>query len=462
MILIRARGCDLRPWLCGFLLAVVAGLPVRADQVIYSDTLQNGWQNWSWATVSLTNTSPVHSGSDSISVTASNSPEDWEALYLEVTAMDVSSYTNLTFWINGGVGGQSVQVLALVNGSPQTAVQIGPLPTNQWKQINCSLTALGVAGQTSFDGIWVQGEGSSPLPTFYVDDMSLQSGPPVTNATVSVQVDAQANRHAISPLIYGVAFASSNDLDTLNFTVNRSGGNAETSYNWLLNAHNHAADWYFESIDDGDATPGATADAFVANSFAAGAQPLITIPMIGWSPKLAAGRGKLASYSIAKYGPQTANDSYWMPDAGNGVGTNTTTHTGWLITTNDPNDANFPTNSAFQSGYVQHLIGGWGRSTNGGVRFYIMDNEHSIWFSHAPGCASRGTDHAGDSGPDSGLRQHGEIQRPERPGARARGMGLERVFLQRLRPAKSGRVSGPRGQRRLGLSALAAEPDPSA
>jgi len=381
MILIRARGCDLRPWLCGFLLAVVAGLPARADQVIYSDSLQDPWQNWSWATVSLTNTSPVHSGSDSISVTASNSPEDWEALYLEVAAMDVSSYTNLTFWINGGTGGQSVQVQALVNGSPQTAVQIGPLPTNQWKHVNCSLTALGVAGQTSFDGIWVQGEGNSPLPTFYVDDMSLQSGPPVTNAAVSVRVDAQANRHAISPLIYGVAFASSNDLKALNFTVNRSGGNAETSYNWLLNAHNHAADWYFESIDDGDATPGATADAFMANTLAGGAQPLITIPMIGWSPKLGANRGKLASYSIAKYGPQTDSDSEWMPDAGNGVGTNTTTHTGWLITTNNPNDANFPTNSAFQSGYVQHLIGGWGRSTNGGVRFYIMDNEHSIWFS---------------------------------------------------------------------------------
>jgi hypothetical protein len=373
-----------KPWLHALLFALLAAWPARADMVIYSDSLTNGWQDWSWATVNLANTSPVHSGADSISVTANNSTSDWQALYLAIPAMDVSTYTNLTFWVNGGSGGQLVQVWALVNGTGQTAVQIGPLPTNQWKQINCSLTALGVAGQTSCTGFWLQGEGSSPLATFYVDDMVLQSGPaaaPGTNAPVVVQVDAQANRHVISPQIYGVAFASSNDLADLNFTMNRSGGNAETRYNWLLNAHNHAADWYFESIDDGSSAPGASADDFVANSLAGGAQPMITIPMIGWAPRLGPSRGKLASYSIAKYGPQTANDSQWMPDAGNGMGTNITTHTGWLIKTNDPTDANFATNSVFQSGYVQHLIGQWGHATNGGVRYYLMDNEHSIWFS---------------------------------------------------------------------------------
>ncbi|HKI69055.1 MAG TPA: glycoside hydrolase family 44 protein, partial [Verrucomicrobiae bacterium] len=33
------------------------------------------------------------------------------------------------------------------------------------------------------------------------------------------------------------------------------------------------------------------------------------------------------------------------------------------------------------AGYVKHLTNRWGVSTNGGVRFYIMDNEESIWFS---------------------------------------------------------------------------------
>jgi hypothetical protein len=201
----------------------------------------------------------------------------------------------------------------------------------------------------------------------------------VPKPPVSVAIDAQANVHAISPMIYGVAFATSNQLADLNFTINRSGGNAETRYNWQLNAHNRASDWYFESLDDGSAIPGATADDFVANSKNGGAQPMITIPMIGWMPKLGPGRSPLWSYSIAKYGPQTDNDSHngqWSHlDAGNGISVTNDTPITW----NDPTDANFSTNSAFQRPYVQHLINHWGSSTNGGVRYYVMDNEHSLW-----------------------------------------------------------------------------------
>jgi hypothetical protein len=369
------------PWPCFCLLALALSFAARANQAIYTDSLQNDWGNWSWSdTINWANTSPVHSGSDSISVQLGA----WGALYVHNTAFSPSTYTNFSFWISGGTaGGQLLQVKASLNGNAlNSGISIGPLGTS-WQLVNAPISTLVPAGQSQMDGLWIQDRSGTTQPTFYVDDLALQSGPPLpptTNATVAVQVDALAGRHPISPLIYGVAFASSNDLAALNFTMNRSGGNAETSYNWQLNAHNHAADWYFESIDDGDATPGATADAFVANSLYGGAQPLITIPMIGWSPKLGPQRGKLASYSIAKYGPQLANDWEWMPDAGDGIGTNATTHTSWLITTNDPNDANFPTNSVFQSGYVQHLISGWGNSTNGGVRYYIMDNEHSIWF----------------------------------------------------------------------------------
>jgi hypothetical protein len=367
-------------WSCWLLAALALQLTARADQIIYDDALENGWANWSWATVNLANTSTVHSGSDSISVTANNTSSSWQALYLSVSAINTSSFTNLTFWINGGTGGQAVLVQGILGGTAQTpGVQIGPLPTNLWRQVTLSMSALGVANQANFTGFWLQAEGSSTIPTFYVDDISLVTNAVVsgTNAPVSITVNAQANRNPISPLIYGVAFASSNELADLNFTMNRSGGNAETRYNWQLNAHNHAADWYFESIDDGNATPGASADDFVANSRNGGAQAMITIPMIGWMPKLGSNRGKLASYSIAKYGPQTGNDSSWMPDAGNGISVTNDTPITW----NDRNDANFSTNSVFQQGYVQHLISQWGLSTNGGVRYYIMDNEHSIWFS---------------------------------------------------------------------------------
>ena len=105
------------------------------------------------------------------------------------------------------------------------------------------------------------------------------------------------------------------------------------------------------------------------------------------------------------------------------------------ITWNNPNDANFPTNSVFQQGYVQHLINSWGASTNGGVRYYLMDNEHSIWYSTHQDVHPIGPTMQEIWTNMLDLRQHGEIQRSQRAGAWPGRMGLERVFLQRLRPA---------------------------
>src|ERR1051326_1331219 len=105
---------------CYFILASVA-LPLRAqnNQAVYDDSLQNNWQNWSWATVNFQNASPIHSGSDSISVSSTN----WQAVYFHHAAQDASLYTDLTFWINGGGrGGQSVQVQATRGGTAQVAV----------------------------------------------------------------------------------------------------------------------------------------------------------------------------------------------------------------------------------------------------------------------------------------------------------------------------------------------------
>jgi len=261
----------------------------------------------------------------------------------------------------------------------QTAVNLAPLLANSWQQITVSLTALGLANRPDMDGFWVQDRIGAAQPTFYLDDITLAAStnapPPPTNSSASITVDAQRNRHPISPLIYGVAFASSNQLSDLNFLLNRSGGNSETRYNWQLNAHNHAADWYFESLADSPANPGAAADDFVANSKNGGAEAVLTVPMIGWAPKLGPNRGHLPSYSVAKYGAQTGTDPYW-PDAGNGINSASQTSI-----TNNPLDANFQTNSDFQAAWIQHLTNLWSSSTNGGVRYYCMDNEHSIWFS---------------------------------------------------------------------------------
>ncbi len=197
------------------------------------------------------------------------------------------------------------------------------------------------------------------------------------NTAVTVYVDANANRHAISPLIYGVAYGSTAQLDDLNSPLNRYGGNNASRYNWQLNADNRDFDWYFESIADSSAVAGERGDTFISQSKAANAQAMLTLPMLDWIAQLGANRGKLASFSQAKYGAQTGNDAQWYPDAGNGV----LRSTGQNVTGNDPNDANVPNNTALQQGWVQHLVTQWGNASGAGLKYYILDNEHSIWQS---------------------------------------------------------------------------------
>lgn len=195
------------------------------------------------------------------------------------------------------------------------------------------------------------------------------------NPAVTVSVDASADRHAIDPRIYGVAYGDAASLSDLRAPVNRLGGNNTSRYNWQVNADNRGSDWYFESIPFAN-TPGEVGDSFVTASRAGGSAPMLTIPMVGWVAKVGANRSKLSSFSIAKYGAQTGNDWQWFADAGNGV------HPGGaFVAGNDPNDASVPADSLFQQGWARHLVTTWGTATAGGVGYYLLDNEPSIWFS---------------------------------------------------------------------------------
>ncbi len=195
-------------------------------------------------------------------------------------------------------------------------------------------------------------------------------------AAVTIQVDANLNRHAINPLIYGTAYATTAQLLDLNAPLNREGGNNTSRYNWQLNADNRANDFYFESLAFPSSVPGEVGDTFIQQSKNGNAQAMLTIPIIDWIAKVGPNRGKLASFSISKYGAQTGSDFMYFPDAGNGIRTN-----GQNVTGNDPTDANVPNSVAFEQGYVQHLINRWGTANNNGLRYYLLDNEHSIWFS---------------------------------------------------------------------------------
>jgi hypothetical protein len=199
---------------------------------------------------------------------------------------------------------------------------------------------------------------------------------PAIAKTVSIDIDAKSKVHAIDPRIYGVAFASKSDLEALNAPLNRMGGNNMTDYNWAQNAQNLDDDYYYESYPDSSATAGAYADSFVKDTQAAGAQPMLTIPLIGWVAKLGHNRAILPSFSVAKYGAQCGVDPY-DTDAGDGLKTDCSTN----ITGNDPHDAYVADSASDEQKWVKHLLSKWGTAAVGGVSYYLMDNEPSIWFS---------------------------------------------------------------------------------
>ncbi len=91
--------------------------------------------------------------------------------------------------------------------------------------------------------------------------------------SVTIQVNATAGQHAISPLIYGLNNADSATLTYLNVPFNRSGGNLSSTYNWQQDAANHDDDYFYESISDGSGAPAQSSNEFISSTQAAGASP---------------------------------------------------------------------------------------------------------------------------------------------------------------------------------------------
>jgi hypothetical protein len=171
------------------------------------------------------------------------------------------------------------------------------------------------------------------------------------NASTTVTIDAAVNRHAIDPNVYGVAYGDATTLADLNSPINRYGGNNTSRYNWQLNADNRGQDWYFESIGESSATPAERGDTFFSTSRSAGAQAMLTIPMIGWVAKLGANRNQTRQLFDGQIWSSDSNDWQWSPDAGNGV----LASNGQFVTGNDSNDANVLSDSSFQQAWVQHF-----------------------------------------------------------------------------------------------------------
>ena len=215
--------------------------PPVNGMALYQDSLLNGWNNWSWATVDLASTAMVHTGSSSIAVTAG----PFQALYLEHDAMQTALYQSLTFWVNGGAtGGQTLNVFGLLNGAAQTAVPIGPLAAGTWQEIVIPLSQLGVANASDLTGVWLQESAGLTQPTFYVDDISLEFAPPPS--VVKVTVDPKQKIRRVDRRMFGLnAAVWDGDFDTPNTqqllteinnqTLRFPGGSLSDVYHWQTN-----------------------------------------------------------------------------------------------------------------------------------------------------------------------------------------------------------------------------------
>jgi alpha-N-arabinofuranosidase len=279
----RAR--SLLPVLTALLCCLALSTPARAqtNQSVYTDALVNGWQNWSWATVNLGNTTPVQSGTDSISVSAG----PYQALYLHQTPFDSSVYADLVFWINGGTtGGQLLQVQATLNGTAQTVVTLPALAANTWQQVSIPLSSLGVQNQPDMDGFWIQDRSGTTQPTFYVDTISITAQPPPS--VINVTVNAADAARVVDARHFGVNTAVWDSLLDTSVTTNLltamgagslrfPGGSLSDDYHWATN-----------TTDSNTWTWATSFDQFAQVATAIGAQVFVTADYGSGTPAEAA------------------------------------------------------------------------------------------------------------------------------------------------------------------------------
>jgi hypothetical protein len=136
--------------------------------LIYDDELRNGWEDYSWCETDFKTGQPVHAGAHCI--TAKAGP--WQALFLHHEPFNSTRYKKLSIWIHGGEGLKKLTLVATTKGNPKPPVTLS-VPGGAWTEVTQSLEALGVGGDPSFDGFWVQEATGMSQGEFYLDDIRL-------------------------------------------------------------------------------------------------------------------------------------------------------------------------------------------------------------------------------------------------------------------------------------------------
>lgn len=223
----------------------------------------------------------------------------------------------------------------------------------------------------------------------------------------ALSVDASANRHAISPDIYGINFywtlPKPSDLgypaalaaaQSIRPTARRWGGNGTSTYHWKFDVNNIDADWFYEvlpdtSVDASKLPAGSGFNQYADQARTTGGKMLATIPILGWLPKA---RQEMCSFDVAKYGKQCKQDPYaqyhpytcgdgivYDPVCGNPSvqGGNQPAHPVYIV--NDPKDAYAQFDETFQAQWIDYLLTRYGPANQGGIAIWSLDNEPIWW-----------------------------------------------------------------------------------
>lgn len=206
--------------------------------------------------------------------------------------------------------------------------------------------------------------------------------------TVAVTIDTLANRHQISPYIYGINTNNKNNIAGLAPALVRWGGNQTSDYNWKTFTYNAGADWFFEDFEignrDGNMNDSVQMVKYVVDS---GSHMLTTMPTLGWVAK----ESGHWSYSVKKFGPQCKVNPN-NPDGGNGQKPDCKTRVNTEPLTNayyplvdTPSDCKTG-NCLYRDEWTRALSAAFGSGTCKvpyspitGCHFYDLDNEPEIW-----------------------------------------------------------------------------------
>jgi len=209
-----------------------------------------------------------------------------------------------------------------------------------------------------------------------------------SSTAITVNINALANRHQISPFVYGNNNQTISEITDAGYTFSRWGGNDASNYNYLLQTRNAVADWYYEDYGGAGDQVG-----LITKTQNAGSHALTTMAMMDWVAKASGW-----SFPVKTYGAQCSVDSN-NTDAGNGQKTDCKTP----VTTSAVTTAYYPlvdtaqecpsgstdgTTCIDRENWAKALAAAFNTSSATcpvpyspmtSCHFYDMDNEPDIW-----------------------------------------------------------------------------------